>query len=304
MIFTLPGQATTAILDGAPAGLVLTARLRDGDEILPTVVSVSPRLDAEGDALNAYAALFTAPASLPVQIEWLEDGAIVGTELVALGGAGPAEGFPGYPSTADLVADSEVTELTSLSAVEQDALREMAIQAVERFCGQSFTLYEGSLTVDGSGARELFAPRRIETLTDLEVKGTSIDLTDVLVSPEGDRLHFEQYATSYAVAAMREHWHDTRTFRAGSGTVILTGTFGWSVVPQAVVLAIRIEMEDQAQADANKLAGTVAAFRRLGLRNIAQGNLRADIGNPSDLSPRSAKLLAKYVWTGPGGYLA
>lgn len=304
MIFTLPGQATVAILDGAPAGLALTARLRDGDEILPTVVNVAPRLDAEGDALNAYAATFTAPASLPVQIEWLEGVAVVGTELVALGGAGPSEGVAGYPSTASLVAASSVTELTSLDAAAQELLRDEAIDAIERFCGQSFTLYEGELVVDGGGGRELFPPRRIETLSDIVIKGTSIDLTDIVISPEGDRIHFAPWNTGYAVAAMRETAYDSRTFRAGTGMVILTGTFGWSVVPARVVQAIRVEMEEQARADDNALAGSVATYRRLGLRNISQGNLRADIGNPSDVSPRTARLLAKYVWTGAGGYLA
>lgn len=303
MIFSTPGQAAVATLEGAPAGLDITARLVDGDETLPTVVSVAPKLDNEGDALDAYTATFVVPAALPVQIQWLEGAAVVGSELIALGGAGPGEGVAGYPSTADLVADSNVSELTTLAFAEQELLRDEAIAAIERYCGQSFTLYEGELLIDGSGARELYAPRRIETLTGVVVKGTSLDLTDIVISPEGDRIHFAPYSTDYAVLAMRETAYDSRTFRAGSGTVVLTGTFGWSLVPARVVQAIRVEMEEQALADANGLAGTISAYRRLGLRNIAQGNLRADIGNPSDVSPRTARLLAGYVWIGAGGDL-
>lgn len=209
----------------------------------------------------------------------------------------------GYPGTGELVAQSSVAELTGLTDPEQDALRDVAIESIEQFCGQRFEMYEGELVVDGSGARELFAPQRIVELTAIIVKGTSLDLTDIVVSPEGDRIHFAAWNTSYAVAAMRETAYDSRTFRAGTGMVVLTGIFGWPAVPAAVAQAIRIEMEEQALADANPLSGTVATFRRLGLRNISQGNLRANIGNPAEVSPRAARLLAKYVWTGAGGQL-
>lgn len=84
MISTTPGTATTGTLEGAPAGLTLTARLVDGDEILATVVTVAPKLDSEGDPLSAYTAAFTAPAALPVILEWLEGATIVGSELVSL----------------------------------------------------------------------------------------------------------------------------------------------------------------------------------------------------------------------------
>lgn len=211
----------------------------------------------------------------------------------------------GYPGTGELVAQSSVSELTSLTDPEQDALRDVAIADVERFCGQAFVPYTGDLVVDGGGGREVFPPKRVEELTAIVVQGTSIDLTDVVVSEKGDRLHFAPYSTDYAVTAMRETAYDSRTFRSGWGTVILSGTFGWSVVPAAVSQAIRIEMEQQALADASALSGIVNSSRRLGLRSVAQGNLRADIGDPSVVSPQAARLLdPDYVWLGPGGYLA
>lgn len=304
MITTTPGTTTEALLEGAPPGLAITAQLIDGDEILATVVDVTPKLDDEGDALSAYVGSFVAPANLPVMIEWLEDGVACGYELVALGGVAPGEAFPGYPTTAQLVALSSVAELTTLSEAEQDSLRDMAINAVERFTGQQFTPYVGDLAIDGTGGREVYSPKRIEELTAITVKGTSIDLTDVVVNDKRDRLYFAPLSTSYAVAAMRERAWDSREFRSGAGTVILTGSFGWSAVPSLVVAAILKEMEAQALADASQLSGIVASARRLGLQNIAQGNLRAQIGDPSAISPDAARLLANYIWIGPGGYLA
>lgn len=209
-----------------------------------------------------------------------------------------------YPTTATLVAASSVTELTSLTAPQQDALRDVATSAVERYTGQQFTPSTDDVVIDGSGSREIFTPIRVETLTDISVKGSSIDLTDVVLGANGDRLHFAAPSTSYAVVAMREHAYDTRTFRSGAGTIILSGTFGWSVCPPAVVQALRIEMEVQAAADASALSGIVASARRLGMTNLSQGNLRAAIGDPSEISPQAARLLAPYVFVGAGGYLA
>lgn len=210
-----------------------------------------------------------------------------------------------YPPTADLVAASNVAELVNLTAPQQDALRAVAINTIERYCGQKFEPFAGSMTVDGSGGGELWLERRAEELTDVQVYGSAIDMTDVELSERGDRIVLAPVSGNYAVQAMRENAYDTRTFRAGANTVVLTGTFGWTVVPDAVFQAIRIEMEEQAVADASALAGPVAAWRRLGLRDISQGNLRAQLGDPSLLSPRAAALLTDdYVWQGPAGLVA
>lgn len=211
----------------------------------------------------------------------------------------------GYPSTATLVAASSVAELDELSTAEQEALRAVAISSVERFTGQSFTV-DGpgsTMVVDGSGGREVFLPRRVEALTAITVKGSAIDLTDVALSSDGSRLYFQPLADGYAVQAMRDTPYDTRTFRRGAGTLVLVGTFGWSACPDAVTQALRLEMEEQALADASALSGIVSAHRRLGLRDIAQGNLRATIGVPGEIGARASRLLAPLVWTGAGGYL-
>jgi hypothetical protein len=210
-----------------------------------------------------------------------------------------------YPTTEELVAASSSAELADLSSAEQDALRDVAISAVERFTGQTFTSPGPGETViiDGTGGREAFLPKRCEALTSVVVKGTSIDLTDVALDANGARLYFRPRSTDYAIVAMYDTPFDTRTFRAGAGTIMLTGTFGWSLCPDAVRQALRLEMEEQASADASALSGLVSSYRRLGIADIAQGNLRAQIGTPSEIGARAARLLAPFVWTGAGGYL-
>ncbi len=209
-----------------------------------------------------------------------------------------------YPTRADLIAASDVAELTSMTVPQQDALRVVAINAVERFTGQKFESYVGTEVIDGRGGAELYLPRHVELLTGITVQGTSIDLTDVTLSARGDRLHFTPLSGGYAVEAMRETAFDSRTFRSGPGTVFLTGTFGWLVCPAEVREAIRIEMEVAAVADASQLSGIVASARRLGLKDIAQGNLRATVGQPGEISPQATLLLADFVWHGAGGYLS
>lgn len=209
----------------------------------------------------------------------------------------------GYPSLADLLEDAS-DELAGLTASAQAMLRAEAIAGVERYCGQRFLPRVGTLIVDGTGASELYLPERVEALTGVLVKGSDLDLSQVEVSEDGARLHFAAVGTGYYEQAMQSvAGRDSRTFRAGAGTVILTGTFGWATLPAEVERAIRVEMEEQAAADASALSGIVSSARRLGLKNVSQGNLRADIGDPSMLAPRAAALLSGYVWHGLGGYL-
>lgn len=86
MISTRPGATETARIEGPPAGLTITARLVDGDETLPTALVVSPVLDDNGDPIDAYkTGAFVVPATLPVGVEWLLDGARVGYEVIQAG---------------------------------------------------------------------------------------------------------------------------------------------------------------------------------------------------------------------------
>jgi hypothetical protein len=80
-------------LDGAPAGLTITGRLHDGTSVLADAVIVAPELDADGDALAAYQATFTAPTGLPVMLEWLDAPSIVGYELVTSATTAAPDGY-------------------------------------------------------------------------------------------------------------------------------------------------------------------------------------------------------------------
>lgn len=209
-----------------------------------------------------------------------------------------------YPTRSALVAASSVEELTSLTLEQQDALRTVAIAGVEFFTGQRFEPEIGQERIDGHGGDELYLPRRVEVLTGVTVAGASIALGDVVLGPNGDRLHFRRDAgLGYYEQAMASlHGADTRTFRSGPGTILVSGTFGWSECPAAVEQAIRLDMEEQAQADASKLAGITASARRMGLRELTQGNLRLSIGVAGGMSLRIQELLVPLQWKGPQGW--
>lgn len=209
-----------------------------------------------------------------------------------------------YPTRAQLVAASTVDELVNADEAKQDEYYALAVQGVEQFTGQSFSSWEGVQVLDAQGGQTLFLPRRLEQLTGLTVEGTDYDLTSVQLSPDGARLALARTAGNYAVQAMRESWHDTRTFRVGIGTVVVEGVWGWTTTPPDVTTAMLWDMEDQARADTSALAGTIAAYRRLGVSEIVQGNLRATLGQTAPmLSPRAASLLSDLIWHGPGGHL-
>ncbi|MDP2712306.1 MAG: hypothetical protein Q8O56_13900 [Solirubrobacteraceae bacterium] len=86
MIHAIAGAHQVAKLQGAPIGLdiapgtddegfplregQLTARIIDGDEVLVIDLPITAGLDGAGDPLELYTAAFTAPATLPVAIEW------------------------------------------------------------------------------------------------------------------------------------------------------------------------------------------------------------------------------------------
>lgn len=211
--------------------------------------------------------------------------------------------YVGYPPASALVAGA-APELRDATAAGQETYRRLAIKAVEGYTGQHFepSYHDASapLILDGPGGGELYLPKRAETLTAVFIKGLDVDLTDVTLSAKGDRLSFAALSQDYAVVAMRETAYDTRTFRRGAGTVTLHGTFGWSAVPEDIVLALREEMTELARADGSGLAGSVSAFRRLGIRQTMQGNLNLSIGDPSAISPKAATLAADYIWPAAG----
>jgi hypothetical protein len=206
-----------------------------------------------------------------------------------------------YPTATELAEDSEI--LAGVTGPKLEALRRLAIRKVERFTGQTFEPSTEDVVMDGTGGPSIYPPKRVEVLAGILVKGTDMDLTDVSLLDGGKRIVLAPMNLGYAVQAMREHAYDTRTFRSGEGTIVLSGTFGWTTPPPELADALTGEMENEHLAKGSALAPTVAAYRRLGLTDISQGNLRATIGDPSLVRAETALLLADLVWLGPGGYL-
>ena len=208
-----------------------------------------------------------------------------------------------YPTTADLVNASSSPELRALNSSQQDALRASSIAAIEEYTGQRFEPYTATKTIDGSGAGELYLPARLETLTSISVKGVALALSDVVLSDDKDRVAWKGLiGTNYYERTLLELDERPRTFPYEAGAVAINGTWGWTTTPQRVITAIRYDMEDQAAHDANAMSSTIDAFRKMGLRDVSQGNLRATLAaSPPTVSTRAVSLLDSYLWAGQIG---
>lgn len=211
----------------------------------------------------------------------------------------------GYPPLADVVAGSDVPALTNLPSEEQQELYNSSIVAVEEFCNQTFDYFPAiDKVLDGTGTDVLYLPQRLETVSELLVEGSGLEIGDVALSEEHDRLYVRAAATtpSYYTQAIRDiEGNPPLVFVFGTENIAISGDWGWFSVPANVLRAIRRDMEDTALADQNALSSSIRAFRKLGLRDISQGNLRADIAGAWGLSPEVMVLLTRYVWQGPVG---
>jgi hypothetical protein len=270
------------------------------------------------DDVETFAITTYSPATAPPELSFTTDQATLSSStgwfrVVFDDGSGGVSystpvGPSGYPTTEDLIADSAVTELTSLPEDEQDALREASINAIEEFCNQSFT-WEPATTykVDGGGTSVIYLPRRLVSLTAIDVPESSVSLSEVAVNGDKDKLILSIGPASfgYYQTAIRElSTSYPMRFTFGVGNISITGDWGWEAVPAPVKVAIRKDMEDTALADANGLSQTARAFRKMGLRDVSQGNLRASVSGAYGLSPEVMSLLDRYVWMGPIGSVA
>lgn len=213
----------------------------------------------------------------------------------------------GYPTTAELLAESSCEELLALQEDQQEAHRQAAIAAVESWTGQQFLYFEGeAVEVESGGGHELYLPKRLIEVTSVTpYGGTPLDSAAIAVDPEGDRLVFRKgvVGVGYYEQALYDVSGGDYPSAFPMGTLVITGNWGWTTAPEAVATALRWDMEEQALADANALSPTVHAVRRLGLSSIGQGSLRASLVTPPMLSPRCERLLTDYVWMGTGGKL-
>jgi hypothetical protein len=210
-----------------------------------------------------------------------------------------------YPTYQELVADSTVEALTSLDAAAQESLFLASKAAVEEFCGQTFDYQPATTyTLDGAGGTTVYLPRRLEALTDLVVDGSSLSAEDVIIGlPDQDKLSVRSdigAIGNYYTKTLRQILSDTEPtlFTYGVESVTITGDWGWATFPPPVGIAIRKDMEDQALADSSALNESIRAYRKLGLRDISQGNLRAAVGGAPGLSDEVVRLLMPYVWIG------
>lgn len=222
-----------------------------------------------------------------------------------------------YPTTAELIAGSTVTELTGLTADQQDALRQEAIDAIEGFCHQSFEP-EGTeaepvtRTIDGTGSRVLYLPQRLVSLTGLSVAGGGFTDADVALSDRRDHLRIPQESdgSTWATRAVAEITGSREAlFPAGPGTVEVTGIWGWADAeyPEQVTTALRWDMEDRALANAHALADTARSARALGIGSVDQGGLSLSLDRAEpEVSSRVKRALrgGQLVWSPVAGALA
>lgn len=212
-----------------------------------------------------------------------------------------------YPTRADLVGDSTVAELTTLSADDQDALYESAVNAVEDYTGQTFTAATEARLLDSKGGVRLYLPWRIETLTALEASGTAFSAIDVDISYKRDYLTLTPTAgiSNYYLRALNDVMDfSSRTFPIGENKVSITGVWGWTTCPKAVALALRWDMEDMARAAATAGYGALAAYKAQGASKVRQDTLEVwfESGNNKiGLPSRAVALLEPYVWLGDLG---
>lgn len=225
----------------------------------------------------------------------------------------------GYPSRAELVTASSSDDLTSLTPEQQDALRLGAINSIESYCRQTFEA-EGTEAepitklVDGSGIETVYLPKRLAALTGLTIDGAVQSIVDgaVILPESGAHLQLGSIAGSSWLTRVRRRPGDPGpVFERGRGNVAVTGVWGWTDEEWAAGLlepiktAIRLDMEDQASADANKLASTIRSMETLGIQQLGQGNLSLGRGNAASVSVRVRRAIpSRLRWRGALGATA
>lgn len=233
----------------------------------------------------------------------------------------PATDDDGYPTLDSLIAASTVAALTDAPLATQRALRSGAIAAVEVFARQSF-VPEGATgapvtkLIDGSGSQTVYLPKRLATLVSVTIDGASIQPgLDVEVHAEDTKAFLKMVGPlgvgSWVTRVRRVPGDPGPLFRADRDNVAVAGVWGWTEDEWAagklvaVEEAIRLDMEDQARADANPLAATVRSARALGLSEVSQGGLSASL-RPGEaaLSVRAKRRLVGLRWTVPSGSVA
>lgn len=207
-----------------------------------------------------------------------------------------------YPTRATLVAASSLSALTGAAATAQDAWYASAKRAVEAFTNQRFDKETLTRKLDGNGGTLIGLDRRLAEIDTLATVN-GIDASQVELNERHDALYISSQALlggTWLERAMRE---GPLIFPGGTGTVEITGDWGWSdaelpaTADTPIAIAMRLDMEDQALAADHGLAQTVRAQARLGLRDVQEGSLSATITPPDVLLSVEAQfLLEDYIW--------
>jgi hypothetical protein len=213
-----------------------------------------------------------------------------------------------YPTAAELVAESNIPALTELSPEQQEDLYVQSVAAIEEFCGQTFDFVpDAEFTLSGSGTDVLYLPKRLEVVASLVVEGSALSAADVYLDTSFDRLVVKPNVTgswNYYEQALYELSDSLpMIFAYDEDNVTILGDWGWSVFPEVVHIALRKDMEDTALADTNLLSQTIRSYRKFGMRDISQGNLRASFGFAPGLGDDVINMLQPYVWLGQVGYM-
>jgi hypothetical protein len=210
-----------------------------------------------------------------------------------------------YPTAAELVNESSVAALTTLDSGDQEVLRQISIAAIETYCGQSFELLtDHTEVIDGTGGRVLYLPRRLLSVTEFIAEDSALEIDDIRITEDGARIQVnaELYTGNYYTRTLRElNDNQPMWFTYGTGTVTITGDWGWDNCPVAVRRALLRDMEDTALADSNALNESLRAYRKLGLSDVSQGNLRATMTATPTIAEDVAALLQPYIWMGEIG---
>lgn len=211
-----------------------------------------------------------------------------------------------YPTAPELVGESNIPALVTLTPEQQQELYELSVTAVEEFCGQVFDFEQDTtLLLDGPGSDVLFLPKRLERLDALSISNGALDIGDVDLGPLHDRLIVKSVPGSgrnyYSWALIDMQDRLPFSFAYGYENVSVTGNWGWENFPDPVRTAIRKDMEDTALADTNLLNQTIRSYRKLGMRDVSQGNLRAALNFAPGLGDDVINILQPFIWQGAVG---
>jgi hypothetical protein len=214
--------------------------------------------------------------------------------------------MPDYPTAPELVAESNIPALTQLTPDQQQELYELSVSAIEEFCGQVFDFQQdATFLLDGPGSNVMYLPKRLERLDALYITNSALDVGDVTLSEKHDHLEVISGLGAgrnyYSWALLSFEVGVTFDFAYGLSNVQITGNWGWENFPTPVRTAIRTDMEDTALADTNLLNQTVRSYRKMGMRDISQGNLRAAVNFAPGLGDDVINMLQPYVWQGAIG---